>query len=56
MSSVQWLIRPPTLKSNRYGLQQPEPLDSSSIVYDSTSDVVHFFFFFFLRQNLVTRL
>ena len=26
MSSVQWLTRPPTLKSNRYGLQQPEPL------------------------------
>ncbi len=26
MSSVQWLTRPPTLKSNRYGLQQPELL------------------------------
>ncbi len=25
-SSVQWLTRPPTLKSNRYGLQQLEPL------------------------------
>ncbi len=26
VSSVQWLTRPPTLKSNCYGLQQPEPL------------------------------
>ncbi len=43
-SSVQWLTRPPTLKSNRYGLQHaPEPL----VPLCPTLSI--FFFFFFAK-------